>query len=81
MLQFEPCQRPTLNEVIGHAWVQAAVPNANEIFTEFQRREMLIRDNSMKSVISMKQAQLSRMETTVDSGPSLQGYRNGKELQ
>lgn len=79
MLSFEPTQRPTLTEVIGHPWVQAAVPRAQDIFAEFQRRQLIIKENSMRCLQAA--TQLSRMETTVDSGPSLQGYRTIKASQ
>jgi len=42
MMALNPKQRPTIDEIRAHAWMQGAMPDYEEIKTDFTRRKQLV---------------------------------------
>jgi len=45
MLQLEPSQRPSMEDIINHPWIQGPTPTKQEVVKEFKKRQQLINKN------------------------------------
>jgi len=39
MVHLDPAQRPTMEQVMQHPWMQGEVPSKDEVLAEFKLRE------------------------------------------
>ena len=42
MVQYKPGDRPSLDEILNHAWMQQSIPSAEEIRKEFDQRALMV---------------------------------------
>ena len=42
MMTLNPAQRPTIEDIMNHPWMQGPVPSANEIKADFTQRKAAV---------------------------------------
>jgi len=43
MLKLEPCQRPTISQIMQHPWMQGETPSKEEVLASFVDRDQIVK--------------------------------------
>ena len=45
MLSFNPEERPSMDEILGHPWMEGKVPTEEEVIVEFKNRNLKVKES------------------------------------
>ena len=75
MLKLEPKQRPTMQEVYNHPWMQGPVPTKDKVVAEFKKRDATVKaqmeaDKQEKDAEKAKRVDQAKKKAAMRSGPT-----------
>jgi SNF-related kinase/serine kinase len=80
MMALNPKQRPTIDDIRAHPWMQGGVPSDQEIKTDFTRRKQLVDQEAHRERDEKRQARANQKKAREVHRNTAQAAEEGEEV-